>query len=753
MIELLRKIGLQVADAPDLATALNITVNGVRDAMEVDACSVYLIDPNDDCLVLMESAGLNRSAIGEVRLAPGQGITNLPREGRIPVELEDASEHPRYKYFAGTGEAQYRAFLGVPVIHYRKVIGVLTVQQKENRSFNDAHKDFLVTASAQLAGILAGAISLSPNLFVSTQTRRAPYIQGVAGATGVAIGTIVLHSPLEDLDAVPDRTTDDPQLEESAFRDAISAVQAKLLMNRERMKELLPSETHALFDVYTLMVGDDSLAARVIARIHQGQWAPAALRDAIRELSGEFEAIDDERLRARAEDVRAVGHQLLHELQVDRRSTGEFPRQSILLGDEISLDRIVSVPRERLAGIACFKGSMLSHTAIIAHALGIPAVMGLGDIPAKKLNGRTIIVDGFEGRVFIDPPPAIMEEFTRHVHEEQAISDELASLRMLPAETKDGERVSLHVNSGLLTDIQPSREAGAEGVGLYRSEFPFMLRETFPSEDQQFSIYRKVLEAFAPQPVVMRTLDIGGDKVLPYFPIDEANSLLGWRGIRVTLQHPEIFIAQLRTMLRANAGLGNLQLLLPMVSVAAEVREARGLLDSVVNSLREEGLDFELPPLGIMIEVPATIFELQELAQLADFFSIGSNDLTQYLLAVDRGNPRVAELYDHLQPSVLKAIRQIAGEVHRLGKPLSVCGEMAGDPLGAIMLVAMGIDHLSMAAAAIPRIKWVIRSISKQHAVRLLEEVLLLPDAAAARKLIREVLEDAGLGSILHAGR
>lgn len=753
MIEKLRRIVLDVGNAQDLAAALRITVQRVREGMEVDACTIYLVDPNDEHLVMMENEGLDRAAIGAVRLAPGEGVIGLVRERREPVALDNAPQHPRFRHFPITGEAPFRAFLGVPIIHYRKVIGVLAVLQRGRRTFTTSHEVFLVTASAQLAGALAAAMTLSPSPLLPTRAGLKAFVQGIAGAPGVAIGTVVMPSSLAELESVPDRKTSDGTVEESAFREAVVRVQADLYASGERLKELLPSEAHALFEVYALLVGDESLVSRVVERIRQGQWAPAALRDTIQELAVTFEAIEDERLRARAEDIRAIGRRLLLELQVDPRVPREFPKRSVLVGDEVSLARIADVPRDRLAGVICFKSSALSHSAVVARALGIPAVMGLGDLSAERLEGHSVVVDGYRGRVFVDPISSVLNEFARLEHEDRELNTELEHLRDLPAETTDGVRVSLLVNTGPLTDIQPSLAVGAAGVGLYRSEFPFMLREAFPSEDEQYATYRQILEAFAPRPVVMRTLDIGGDKPLPYFPIEENNSLLGWRGVRVTLQHPEIFLAQLKAMLRANAEFGNLRLLLPMVTTAAEVREARHVLARAIESLSQVGVTVESPPLGVMIEVPGAIYAIDTLAAYAEFFSLGTNDLTQYLMAVDRGNPRVATLYDHLNPAVLRAVCDAISRAHDVGKPISLCGELAGDPGGALLLLAMGVDYLSVAASALPRTKWVIRSVSHAHATELLEEALRVPDARGVRQLVNHALEKAGLGGLLRAGR
>ena len=396
---------------------------------------------------------------------------------------------------------------------------------------------------------------------------------------------------------------------------------------------------------------------------------------------------------------------------------------------------------------------MLSHTAVIARALGVPAVMGLGDLSINQLAGHSVVIDGYVGRIFIDPAPAIEAEFERLEHEEKELTVELEILRSLPSETLDGVRVPLYVNTGLLTDIEPSLSVEPEGVGLYRSEFPFMLRETFPNEVEQTVTYRRMLEAFSPHPVVMRTLDIGGDKPLAYFPIEETNSLLGWRGIRISLEHPELFLAQIKAMLRASEGLGNLRLLLPMVSLSSEVSDARVLLDQAIESLAEESVIVERPPLGVMLEVPAVLFSIDKLAKHADFFSLGTNDLTQYLMAVDRGNPHVANIYDHLEPAVLRAVHYAVTQAQAIGKPISLCGELAADPAGAVLLTAMDFDYLSVAPAALPRVKWIVRSVTRQQAGELLKEALDQPDGTAVRQLVHAVLEEKGLGGLVRAGR
>jgi phosphotransferase system enzyme I (PtsP) len=364
------------------------------------------------------------------------------------------------------------------------------------------------------------------------------------------------------------------------------------------------------------------------------------------------------------------------------------------------------------------------------------------------MDGIELIVDGYQGKVFPNPPPQLRQHFDAVIREEKAMERGLEVLADLPAETLDKHRIPLRVNTGLLSDVARSLERGAEGVGLYRTEVPFMMTDRFPSEKQQREFYRGQLEAFAPYPVTMRTLDVGGDKQLPYFPIKEENPFLGWRGIRITLDHPEIFLVQVRAMLEASAGLDNLRIMLPMISNVTEVEEALHHIHQAYYEVREEGFDVIMPSIGVMVEVPAAVYQARELAQRVDFLSVGSNDLTQYLLAVDRNNSNVADLYHSFHPAVLKALRSVVNHAHLENKTVSICGELAGDPAGAILLLAMGYDELSMSASNILRVKAAIRSVTMKHAQELLDEVLQIDSADVIQTCLDKALSEIGIETI-----
>lgn len=756
MIQVLHRIVQEVNAARNLEQALRIIVGQVKQAMEVEVCSVYLADAEAENLVLMATEGLHAESEGRVRMAWEEGLVGVVAERAEPVNLDNAPDHPRFRYFPETGEERYRAFLGVPVIHHREVMGVLVVQRHAEGRFSEEMVAFLVTIASQLAGAIAHAqVSGGIDGLEHIREEGGRPLHGQPGAPGIVVGKAVAARPFADIDAIPDRPVEDEEADRERFLAAVRAVREEFEEMVERMRGTLPSGEIALFEAYLMMLGSESLVDATLARIRGGNWAPGALRETIQEHVHMFEAMDDAYLRERAEDVRDLGRRILERMQKAEAeiSRPEYPVNTVLVGEEITAAMLAEVPPGQLTGVVSVRGSRTSHTAILARAMEIPAVMGCDDLPVGRVNGHDIIADGYSGRVYVDPSPDVVAEYARLQREEEELAAGLQGLRHLVAETPDGFRMPLYANTGLVSDIRPSLTSGAEGIGLYRTEFPFMARDRFPGEEEQVRVYREVLETFAPRPVTMRTLDVGGDKALPYFPIEEDNPFLGWRGIRLTLDHPEIFLVQIRAMLRASAGLSNLNLLLPMISTVEEVDESLRLIRRAYREVVEEGHDVVDPKVGVMIEVPSAVYMADALARRVDFLSVGTNDLTQYLLAVDRNNARVAELYDSLHPSVLRALMQIVEGAHRNQKPVSICGEMASDPAAIILLLGMGLDGLSASASALPRVKWVVRSFTHARAEELLQEVLALEDAGSIRKRMTAALEEAGLGGLIRAGK
>jgi phosphotransferase system enzyme I (PtsP) len=755
MLAQLQRIIQEVNEAHDLEQAVAVIVRRVSSTMAVDVCSIYLFEPVSRQLVLMATEGLNPESIGKVRLDLSEGLVGLVGSRAEPVNVENAPEHPQFKYFEETGEERYHAFLGVPIIHQRAVKGVLVVQQQATRRFSDEDESLLFTLAAQLAGAIAHAeVNGDIEALRGGGRLEAHAIGGIAGAPGVGIGQVRVIYPPANLDAVPDRQPSDIAAERAAFEAAVATVRDEIRSLNERLAETLPADERGLFDAYLMILSGDSLVTETLAAIDAGNWAPGALRATVQSHARVFDEMEDAYLRERAADLRDIGRRLLMQLQ------GSGPREieplapgTVLVGDDVTASHLAEAPTGHLVGVISARGSSSSHVAILAQAMGIPAVMGVRDLPVGRIDGEEVVVDGYQGRVYIRPTPTVKKEFERLASEEAELSQGLSELRDLPAETVDGRRIPLLANTGLASDILPSLQSGAEGIGLYRTEVPFLIRERFPSEDEQAELYRRVLASFAPRPVTLRTLDVGGDKPLSYFPIQEENPFLGWRGIRMTLDHPEIFVTQLRAMLRASIGLNNLQVLFPMITSVQELEEATTLLERALNELVEAGQPVQRPQIGVMIEVPAALFQIDGLARRADFLSIGSNDLAQYLLAVDRNNPHVADLYDALHPAVLRAIRQVIDGAHAHTRPVGICGEMAGQPAAAVLLLGMGIDSLSMHAANLPRVKWVIRTFSLEQAQALVAEALTFDSATEVRRYLNGALERAGLGGLVRAGK
>ncbi|MCH8503193.1 MAG: phosphoenolpyruvate--protein phosphotransferase [Ectothiorhodospiraceae bacterium] len=755
MLQTLHSIVQEVNAARGLDHALNIIVKRVAESTQVDVCSVYLVDPETQEYVLMATRGLNPDSVGRVRLRMDEGLVGLVGERKEPLNLENAEAHPRFRYFPETGEERFHSFLGAPIIHFRRLLGVLVVQQTARRRFGEEEVAFIVTMAAQLAGAIAhgeatGGTSLLAGHGAALGKRA---LNGVPGAPGVAMGrAMVAYSPA-DLFAVPDRPVRNVDKEIALFHAALDGVKQEVRDMADRLADAVPSDEHSLFDVYLKMLDSESLVHGTIQRIREGNWASGALRDSIAQHVSVFDEMEDPYLRERAGDIRDIGRRILMRLQLDSGDQRAVPKGTVLVGEEISASQLAEIPTDHLVGVVTTRGSGNSHVAILARALNIPAVMGVAELPVGRLDGKEIIVDGYAGRIHVEPGSAARKEYRRLLKEDAELSRELQVLKELPAETPCGYRMGLYANTGLMADITSSLASGCDGIGLHRTEFPFMVRERFPGEDEQTLVYRQVLEPFIPRKVVLRTLDVGGDQPLPYFPGREENPFVGWRGIRLSLDHPEIFLAQLRAMLRANAGCANLRGMFPMVSRMAEVDEAVALLERARDELQEEGVDVEMPEVGVMVEVPSAVYLADRLARKVDFVSIGSNDLTQYLLAVDRNNARVADLYDELHPAVLSAMDHVIKAVAPYDKPVTVCGAMAGDPAAAILLLGMGVQGLSMSVSSLLRVKWVIRSFSRSDARGLLARAWEMERPQDVRQMLNAALDEAGLGGLVRAGK
>ncbi len=756
MLTSLRRIIQDVASADSFQEVLDIIVRDVREVLGTEVCSVYLLSPESDRYLFVATEGLNKDAVGKLSLGLNQGLVTLVAERAEPINLQDASNHPRFHYLPEIGEEPFNAFLGVPVIHHRQVLGVLVVQQRDNRRFDESEEALLVTLAAQLASVISHAEATGDirKLFHAITGREFnsadAMFRGVAGSPGIAIGTVLVMQPPASLEGVPEREAEDITTELILLDRAINAVRGDLRRISQQFAQSLPPEELALFDAYLHMLDDNALAGDIRERVRRGLWSQGALKQVIREHVRRFEAMEDPYLRERGADVQDLGLRVLAYLQDISTRKVHFPDDTILVGYEITPTMLANIPADKLKGIVSVRGSGSSHVSILARALDIPAVMGAVDLPIVALEGQAMIVDGFYGEVFLNPSSHLSESYGSLIAEEREFATELEQLKELPCITLDGWRIGLWVNIGLIGDISRSLDRGAEGIGLFRTEVPFMTKERFPTEEEQRVIYREHMVAFEPRPVTMRSLDIGGDKALSYFPISEENPFLGWRGIRVTLDHPEIFMVQARAMIKANAGLqGDLRIMLPMISNMNEVEEAKALVHRAYIEVLEEGVQVKQPLVGVMIEVPAAVYQARQLARRVDFLAVGSNDLTQYMLAVDRNNPRVANLYQETHPAVLQALLDVARAGHRENTYVGICGELAGSPIGAVLLLAMGYQVLSMNATNLPKVKWVVRNVKRSDARRMLIRVLKMNTAEEVQSFMRAQLIKAGLGRVV----
>ena len=756
MLDSLRSIVQELNGIDDLQSVLDTIARRIHGVMGTEVCSVYLLDKNTDRFVFSATEGLNKDFVGKISMARDEGLVGQVAKREEPINLHDAESHPSFLYMPGIGEEPFSAFLGVPIMHQRKVLGVLIVQQQTQRRFDEEEEAFLVTMSAQLAAVISHAQATGSIGFVSghvrdENTRKAARFVGISGAPGIAIGHAVVISPPLDLRSVPYRQCDDIEAELAFFHQCLDAVRKDIQDLSLKLSSRLAREEQALFDVYLSMLADNALASEIDDSIRDGHWAQWALSKVILTHVRTFESMDDAYLQERATDVKDLGRRVLAYLQeAANTAPAVYPDKTILVGEELTASMLGEIPPENLAGLVSVRGSSNSHVAILARSMGIPTVMGVVDLPYIQIEDSELILDGYNGNVFINPADELRSRFQTAYEEELELNKGLEALKDLPSETSDHHRMPLWVNTGLMADVARSLDLGAEGVGLYRTEVPFLLRDRFPSEEEQRNIYRKQLEAFAPRPVTMRTLDVGGDKSLPYFPISEDNPFLGWRGIRVTLDHPEIFLVQVRAMLKANVDLNNLRIMLPMISSVPELEEALELIYRAHDELIEElGVDLQLPEIGVMVEVPAAVYQARAFARRVDFLSVGSNDLTQYLLAVDRNNSRVADIYDSFHPSVLQALKKVVDDGHAENRKVGICGELAGDPTAAILLTAMGYDALSMSSTNLPKVKAVIRQMSFSKMAALLEQALLMEDSRQIRELLQQALVDSGVERLL----
>lgn len=774
LIESISAIGSEPPE--DLREVLDQVVQTIAESMEVEVCSLYLFDAQHERLVLRATVGLDRDSVGRVSMKINEGLVGLAIESNGPVMVADAMSHQRYKYFPETGEERYHTFLGVPVQEGKqRPIGVIVVQTLRRRRFAKDEVRLLKMAASQVAQILSH-FQLRETLATKEKERdeyrrrmieanrqlkgyekvggrtriaqpikiRRPRLVGVPAAPGFARGAAhVVGAYLSSIDR--NLRGRDAKLEARRLEEALVRSRGELAALRTRMASMMPETDLKIFDAHRLILEDEEFVRRIQDAIEAGFAAESALFRVIDDLSAQMLTLADGYLRERATDFRDVGHRVLRHLKQED-GKGAFARPTVIVAEELTLSQLTLVSHDNLAGIALQSGGATSHAAILARAFEIPTVVGVEHLMESVVEGDAIVIDGNSGVVYVNPSSEVEREYQSMIKRYDAFRKELLAGGDEPTMTRDGHRVQLLANIALLADVRLARRYGAEGIGLLRSEFSFLTYEDFPDENQQLGFYTRLLEAVGDRPVTIRTLDIGADKYPPYLRVPrEDNPFLGWRSIRISLEMPGIFKVQLRAILRAAAH-NRVRILFPMISSLEELRRARELLAEAQAELYKEGLEHNPDiEVGIMVEVPSAVWLAPRLIREVDFFSIGTNDLIQYLLAADRNNPKVAHLYEPLHPAVLSAIAEVVNVARGAGKEVCICGEMASDPIATLLLLGMGLDELSLSPLFIPVVRKLVRESSYQTARQLARDVLQMGSVQEIKGYLIERYRDLGL--------
>ncbi len=762
MTSKLSRITQAVRLAENQQQALNIIVNSVCDMLEVEVCTIYLADYELNQFVLMAASGLDQSLLGQLTIDFDDGLVGMVGQREEPIQLTTELLNRRslqtppfgQSELAASSLGKLSAYLGVPIIHQRKVLGVLSIQQQYERRFEIDEETFLITLATQISSMIAD--SENDAIIDDQRDHLVRCISGSAASSGVVIGKVKVVFPSLDINTIPNRKTDDIKMELRSLKKAVRRTHLQLEKMSNRMKGLVSDQERSLFDAYQQILGSAGIEQEVEQQIKRGYWAPYALKLVISEHLKAFKSMEDAYLRERAHDIEDLANRVLGNLlRRDSRKIHAEPG-TVLVTESISASMIAELPTDNIAAIVTLKGSATSHAAILTKALGIPAIMGLDPCQINRLEGKTVIVDGYNGQIFVSPHQTLIRQFDRLINEEHAFHQELEKQTRSPNKTLDGTPISMMANTSHPMDYEKARHSGANGIGLFRTEIPFMDHQQFPSEKEQIGNYQQVLKGFDGLPVTIRTLDIGGDKQLPYFKIEEDNPFLGWRGIRVTLDHPEIFLVQLRAILRASFNTQNLRIAIPMIATVSELDESLRLLEQAYAEVEKETQDIpgqlHRPKVGIIVEVPSVVFQLKAIIKRVDFVSVGTNDLIQYLLAVDRNNLRLRNLYSHFQPSVLKILKMVIDQCKDEQVEVQVCGEMASDPLAAIVLVGMGFRELSMNAGAIAKVKHAISRFECSELEQLAAEILQFETEPKVRSALIETMEAKGLSGLIRAG-
>jgi phosphotransferase system, enzyme I, PtsP len=713
---LLRQIREAMAGDAAAQTRLDMVVRIIARSMVAEVCSIYLRRASGD-MELFATEGLNPQAVHKTRLKPNEGLVGEIMRQASPVNLRDAPANPAFSYHPETGEDPYHAFLGVPLLRGGRPIGALIVQNRTERTYSDDEVEDLQTIAMVLAELVAqGDLLGGPELGgVEIAPHGPERIRGLRFADGLAHGVAVLH----ERPVAPEKLlSDDVALEEVKLTSAISALQAQVDEMLEGHHGAVGAPTEVL-EAYKLFAHDRGWNRSLLEAVRNGLTAEAAVERVRSEHRARLGQARDHYIRERLHDLEDLNDRLLRHLAGPDQVQRKLPENAILVARNLGPADILEYDRTKLRGILLEEGSAASHAAIVARALQIPMVGRLNNLRDRVSDGDPVIVDAEIGEAYLRPRPDVVTATNVRIDVRALDRAEFARLRDTPAISKDGAKVNLLMNAGLEVDLEILKETGAEGIGLFRTEFQFMVAEELPRLTAQRALYARVLEEAGPMPVTFRTLDLGGDKVLPYLQSErEDNPALGWRAIRMGLDRPGLLRLQLRALIGAAPG-RELRIMFPLVASVDEFRHARELVDEEVAWAERRGRRAPaLIRVGAMIEAPALVWHLDALLPLTDFVSVGTNDLMQYMFAADRSNPKVSDRYDPLSPPFLRALKAICDGCAETGTPVSVCGEIAGRPLEAFALIAIGFDRLSMPPAGIGPVKRMVMSCDQEAARR-----------------------------------
>ncbi len=714
--------------------------------MVSEVCSLYVMRA-DKTLELYATEGLNRAAVHLTTMRAGEGLVGLIAQNAEPLALSDAQAHPSFSYRPETGEEIYHGFLGVPVLRAGNTLGVLVVQNRTHRLYAEDEVEALQTTAMVVAELIASGELQSLGQPGTQPAARGPvHCRGVALADGVGLGHAVLHEPRV---VVRNIIATDIDAEVIRLDAALAAVRISIDAMLERGDIAHGGEHRDVLETFRMFAHDQGWLRRMGDAIRTGITAEAAVERVQSDSRAKMMRSTDPYLRDRLHDLDDLANRLLHQLvgQDLVAPRDALPENGIIVARALGPAALLDYDRSRLRGLVLEEGGQTSHIAIVARALGIPVVSGVEGVAATVETGDAIIVDGAAGEVQIRPPADVESAYAEKARLRARRQAQYRLLRDEPSVTRDGVRVALQLNAGLLVDLPHLAETGASGIGLFRTELQFMIAERMPTAKEQQALYASVFEAAGDVPITFRSLDIGGDKLLPYMPrVEEENPALGWRAIRIALDRPALLRVQARALLRAASG-RHLRIMFPMVATTAEFEQARRLVAGEVAYLRQHGI--ALPSrlsLGIMVEVPSLLFEIDEIAEQADFLSVGSNDLMQFLFAADRGNRLVADRFDALTRAPLRALRHVIARADRAGCPVTVCGEMAGRPLEAMALVGLGLRSLSMSAASVGPVKAMVMALDRERLATALSCELERPGPAESlRPFLADFAERSGV--------